>query len=72
MKWNKRNNWGPGYLGQGYESGEYIIEETTNYYELAKENGGKQKDYWWVLRKNEEPIKYASTAKALKQYAEDL
>ena len=71
MKWNKRKEYGAGYLGQGYISGNYIIEETDNYDELAKQYGGRQSDYYWVLRKNNKVIKYANTAKVLKKYAEE-
>ena len=70
MKWRKRSQNGAGYLGQGYESGEYVIEETYKSQELQKENGGKVSDYYWMLSRNGEVIKYASTAKALKQYVE--
>ena len=72
MKWTKRNNNGAGCLGQGYESGEYVIEETYKSYDLQKQYGGKMSDYYWMLTKNGEVIKYASTAKALKQFAETL
>ena len=71
MKWNKRNV-EPGYLGSGYESGDYIIEETYKSQELQKQHGGKRSNYYWVLKRNGEAIKYASTAKALKTYAETI
>lgn len=71
MKWSKRNI-DAGYLGSGYESGDYIIKETHNSYNLQKEKGGKRSDYYWVLMKGDEVLKYASTAKALKAYAEIL
>ena len=72
MKWSKRNQHGAGYLGQGYESNGYVIEETHNYYELAKQYGGRQSDYYWMLRKGNKIIKYANTAKVLKKYVEAL
>lgn len=72
MKWTKRNQLGAGALGQGYESGEYIIEETYKSYELQKQYGGKKSDYYWMLKKGNEIIKYAGTAKTLKQFAETL
>lgn len=70
MKWTKRNNNGAGYLGQGYESGQYVIEETYKSCELQKQYGGKKANYYWVLTDNGEVIKYASTARALKQFVE--
>lgn len=71
MKWSKRVD-DRSNLGGGYESGDYIIKETFNSYNLRKEMGGKRSDYYWVLMKGEEVIKYASTAKALKTYAETI
>lgn len=70
MKWSKRDDGGS--VGGGYESGEFVIKETFNSYNLQKEYGGKKSDYYWVLEKNGIVIKYAHTAKALKQYAETL
>ena len=67
MKWTKRVD-----IGGGYASGAYIIEETFNSYNLCKEMGGKRSDYYWVLTRGEKILKYASTAKALKAYAETL
>lgn len=73
MKWTKRNEQGAGCLGQGYQSGEYIVEETSyrKTYELQEHHGGRVKDYYWTLRKGETIIKYGSTAKSLKQYVEE-
>lgn len=71
MKWTKRNL-GSGMLGQGYECGEYIICETYNSYMLRMQYGGRVQDYYWELLKDGEPIKYANTAKALKQYVETI
>lgn len=70
MKWTKRNGHGSGYLGQGYQSGEYTIEETYRSQELQKQYGGKVSDYYWMLKKSGEIIKYGRTAKMLKEYAE--
>ncbi|MBR5281059.1 MAG: hypothetical protein IKU26_08855 [Clostridia bacterium] len=72
MKWTKRTNYEVGNLGAGYISGDFIIEETYNEYYLQKEYGEKKSDYFWVLKKGNKPIKYASTAKALKQFAETI
>ena len=72
MKWSKRNEYGAGCLGQGYESGEYVIEETHDSYDLQKRYGGKRSDYYWKLEKGGRVIRYASTAKALKVYAEEI
>lgn len=72
MKWTKINDNGSGYLGQGYRCGEYVIEETYNSYNLQKQYGGKKSDYYWKLSKGNNIIKYASTAKTLKQFAETL
>lgn len=71
MKWIKRTH-DAGNLGGGYESGEYIVHETFDSYNLQKEHGGKRSDYYWVLKKGNEVIKYANTARALKTYAETL
>lgn len=71
MKWSKRTN-DRSNIGGGYESGAYIIKETFNSYNLCKELGGKRSNYYWVLMKGEEIITYASTAKALKAYAETI
>lgn len=72
MKWTKRNDCGAGYLGQGYESGDYVIEETYKSYELQQQYGGRRSDYYWQLTDKGEVVKFASTAKALKQFAETL
>lgn len=71
MKWSKRSD-NRSNLGGGYESGDYIIKETFNSYNLQKEMGGKRSTYYWVLMKGNEIITYASTAKALKAYAETI
>lgn len=71
MKWSKRTD-DRSNIGGGYESGDYIIKETFNSYNLQKENGGKRSNYYWALMKGDEVIKYASTAKALKAYAETI
>ena len=71
MKWKSRSK-NDGDLGLGYECGEYIIEETFDSYNLQKKYGGRKADYYWKLTKGSEIIKYAKTAKALKQYAETL
>lgn len=72
MKWTKANDFGAGYLGQGYRCGAYTIEETFKSHELQKALGGRRSDYFWQLSNGNNVIKYASTAKALKQYAETL
>ena len=72
LKWTKRNDQGAGALGQGYQSGGYVIKETYKSAELQKQNGGKISDYYWELSENGKVLKYAKTAKALKEYAETL
>lgn len=70
MKW-KRNGTGDGQLGMGYTSGDFKIFETYDSYNLQKEFGGKRSDYYWVLKKGDKILGYASTAKALKKLAEE-
>ena len=72
LKWTKRNDQGAGALGQGYQSGDYVIKETYKSAELQRQNGGKISDYYWELTENGKVLKYAKTAKALKEYAETL
>lgn len=71
MKWNKRTTEMSNF-GGGYESGDFVIEETFDSYNLQKEYGGKKSDYYWALKKGGSVIKYGSTAKTLKQFAETL
>lgn len=71
MKWTKRTD-NISNVGGGYECGEYIIKETFDSYNLQNKYGGKRNNYYWVLIKGDEVIKYASTAKALKTYAETI
>lgn len=72
MKWMKRREYGSGYLGQGYQCGDYIIEETYRSQELQRQHGGKVADYYWMLKKGGEVVRYGRTAKMLKEYAETI
>lgn len=70
MKWTSRSQ-KDGNLGEGYQSGEFIVKETFHSYELQQKFGGKRCDYFWVLLKNDKVICYGKTAKSLKKYAEE-
>lgn len=67
MKWSKRNEHGAGYLGEGYQSGEYVIQETSHITGITSKRSEA-----WTLTKNGDIIKQDSTAKALKVFAETL
>ena len=71
MNW-QRNGCGDGQLGLGFTSGDYTIYETYDSYNLQQMHGGKRRDYYWVLKKGEQILGYASTAKALKKIAESI
>ncbi len=71
MKWTSRSQ-KDGNLGEGYQSGEFIVKETFHSYELQQKFGGKRCDYYWELIRENEVLKYGRTAKELKSFAEQL
>ena len=71
-KWSRRGKADLN-LGAGFESGEYVIEETWNEaYDAQKKYGGSLKNYMWKLRKGNEVLRYGKSAKELKEFAETL
>ena len=71
-KWSRRGE-NDLNLGAGFQSGEFVIEETwSEAYDAQKKFGGALKNYMWKLRKGNEVLKYGKSAKELKAFAETL